>query len=89
MSKTPHDKAIDKDLDDLGLWMSGVQGWLAAEERIAHRDIEKAEGATPQEIQLLERNYQDALKHEKEAHDAYQIIHRLEAEIGRLRKGRR
>ncbi len=85
----PHDKAIDKDIDDLGRFMCGVQGGLAAEERIALRDIERADGSSIREIQLLETNYQMALKHEKEGHDAHGMVKRLVAEIKRLRKERR
>lgn len=89
MSRAADDKAIDKDIDELGLWMSGVQGWLAAEERIALRDIEQAEGVTPHEIELLDKAYLDALKHEKEGHDAHAIVRRLVAEIKRFRKAAR
>ncbi len=87
MSRAAGDKAIDKDIDDLGRFMCGVQSGLAAEERIALRDIEQAKGGSIREIQMIERNYLDALKHEKEGHDAHGMVKRLVAEIKRLRKG--
>ena len=89
MSKTPHDKAIDKDIEDLGRFMCGVQGGLAAEERIALREIERAEGGTPHDIELLEKSFLHALKNEKEGHEAHGMVKRLVAEIRRLRRGRR
>jgi len=87
MSRAADDKAIDKDIDDLGLFMAGVQGGLAAEERQSNADLEElTKDASPSTVDLYESNYQDALRNEKETIDAYKILQRLQAEIKRLRK---
>ncbi len=85
MTRAADDKAIDKDLKELSLFLVGVQGTCASEERIAHRNVEELENGTPKEVDLTEKMYQHALKNENEAREASKILRRLEEEIKRLR----
>ena len=89
MSGAADDKAIDKDLNDMSLFLVGQSAWFNAEERHYQEGMEAmVSQADPARVDAVEAGYQACLKNCKEVHDAHSMFIRLRAEIKRLRKGR-